>query len=109
MKINQIIVEAEQLDELGLADVGRGIGSVAGKTAQGLGAVAGGVKGAWDAAKSGYQSGKSKTEAIAYLGCSEDFLRSLREKAELSFSKFGSMIWYELRSIDRFLERNKVV
>jgi hypothetical protein len=36
-------------------------------------------------------------------------LRSLREKAELSFSKFGSMIWYELRSIDRFLERNKVV
>lgn len=59
MKINQIIVEAEQLDELGLADVGRGIGSVAGKTAQGLGAVAGGVKGAWDAAKSGYQSGKS--------------------------------------------------
>ncbi|RGR26566.1 DNA-binding protein [Parabacteroides distasonis] len=51
----------------------------------------------------------SKTEARAYLGCSEDFLRSLREKAELSFSKFGSMIWYELRSIDRFLERNKVV
>ena len=23
----------------------------------------------------------SKTEAIAYLGCSEDFLRSLREKS----------------------------
>lgn len=51
----------------------------------------------------------SKSEAIAYLGCSEDFLRALRDKAELSFSKFGTMIWYELRSIDRFIERNKVV
>ena len=59
MRINQIIVESDQLDELGLADVGRGIGTVAGKTAQGLGAVAGGVKGAWDAAKSGFQSGKT--------------------------------------------------
>ena len=51
----------------------------------------------------------SKQEAESYLGCSEKFLRALREKAEISFSKFGNTIWYELRSIDRFIERNRVV
>lgn len=51
----------------------------------------------------------SKNEAMCYLGCSKDFLDSLREKAEVSFSKFGKMIWYDLRSLDRFIERNRVV
>lgn len=50
----------------------------------------------------------SKDEAQTYLGCSEDFLESLRNKAEVSFSKYGSKIWYELRSLERFLERNRV-
>lgn len=59
MKINQIIVESDQLDELSAGDIARGVGTAVGKTAQGIGAVAGGVKGAWDAARSGYQSGKS--------------------------------------------------
>lgn len=59
MKINQIIVESDQLDELSPGDFARGIGTAVGKTAQGVGAVVGGAKGAWDAAKSGYQSGKS--------------------------------------------------
>lgn len=51
----------------------------------------------------------SKSEAQTYLGCSGDFLESLRNKAEVSFSKYGQKIWYELRSLDRFLERNRVI
>ncbi len=49
-------------------------------------------------------------EAKKYLGCKDDFLRNLREKSLISFSRFGrNMFWYELRSLERFLERNKVV
>ena len=42
----------------------------------------------------------SKDEAKSYIGCSDDFLRTLREKALVSFSQFGKMIWYDLSSID---------
>ena len=45
----------------------------------------------------------SKDEAKSYIGCSDDFLRTLREKALISFSQFGKMIWYDLSSIDRFI------
>lgn len=59
MKINQIIVESDQLDELNAADVGRGIGTAVGKTAGALGGVAGGVAGIGSALKKGYQAGKA--------------------------------------------------
>lgn len=57
MKLKEFIVESEQqqLDELTAADVGRGVGKVAG----GIGAVAGGVKGAWQAAKKGFEKGRA--------------------------------------------------
>ena len=61
MRIEQLIQETNnqgQLDELDMTNLGKVAGSVAGKTAQSLGAVAGGVKGAWDAAKAGFQQGK---------------------------------------------------
>ena len=51
----------------------------------------------------------SKDEAMAYLGCSRDFLRTLRDSAEISFVKFKNFIWYDLKSIERFMNRNKVV
>lgn len=51
----------------------------------------------------------SKDEAKSYIGCSDDFLRTLREKALISFSQFGKMIWYDLSSIDRFIQSNKIV
>lgn len=51
----------------------------------------------------------SKEEAKLYLGCSDDFLKTLRDNSKISFSKFGKMIWYNLKSIDRFLTENKVV
>ena len=52
---------------------------------------------------------RRKSVAKSYIGCSDDFLRTLREKALISFSQFGKMIWYDLSSIDRFIQSNKVV
>ena len=51
----------------------------------------------------------SKDEAKSYIGCSDDFLRTLRENALVSFSQFGKMIWYDISSIDRIIQSNKVV
>lgn len=52
----------------------------------------------------------SKEEAMKYLGCGEKFLRSLRQNAEINFSQLGGkMFWYELQSINRFIERNRVL
>lgn len=52
----------------------------------------------------------NKQEAMAYLGCGEDFLDKLRNEALVSFSQFGSrMIWYDLASLDKFVIRNKVI
>ena len=39
----------------------------------------------------------SKTEAMAYLGVSEDYLMTLRNAAEISFSQRERMIWYDFR------------
>lgn len=55
MKITDLIVESQQIDELTAADVGQGIGKAAGA----VGAVAGGVKGAWQAAKKGFEKGRA--------------------------------------------------
>lgn len=51
----------------------------------------------------------STREACNYLDCGIDFLENLRNKAEVSFAKYGRTIWYDLNSIQRFLSRNKVV
>jgi len=51
----------------------------------------------------------NKQEALAYLGCGERYLAKLRDEAKVSFSRDGKMIWYDLRSLDLFISRNKVV
>lgn len=52
----------------------------------------------------------SAKEAMEYLGCGEKLLEKLRNNAEISFSKYDRRtIWYELRSIERFIEKNRVV
>lgn len=52
----------------------------------------------------------SKDEAKAYLGCSDKYLQTLRDTAQVSFSKIGGkMYFYDLASIDRLLEQNRVV
>ena len=35
----------------------------------------------------------NKDEAMAYLGCSVDYLDKLRNNAQVSFAKDGKMIW----------------
>lgn len=52
----------------------------------------------------------SAKEAMAYLGCSDKLLEKLRDNAEISFSQYNKrIIWYDLKSIERFIERNRVV
>lgn len=51
----------------------------------------------------------SKDEAMTYLGCSGDYLDKLRNNAQVSFAKDGKMIWYNLESINRFLNRMTVI
>jgi len=60
MKISEILVESQQIDEGPLLNkIGAGIGKVAGTVAKGIGAVAGGVVGAGKALAKGYQAGKT--------------------------------------------------
>jgi hypothetical protein len=60
MKINEILVESQQLDEGPLLNkIGTGIGKVAGGVGKAVGAVAGGIAGLGSAIKKGYQAGKS--------------------------------------------------
>lgn len=51
----------------------------------------------------------SSSETKRYLDCSDNFLQKLREEAQLSFSCFGGKYWYELSSIDKFIQKHKVV
>ena len=60
MKITEILVESQQVDEGPLLNkIGAGIGKAAGTVAKGIGAVAGGVVGAGKALAKGYQAGKA--------------------------------------------------
>ena len=62
MRINEILTESQlqQLEEGPKLDaLGRGIGGVVSGAAKGIGAVAGGVRGAFTALKKGYQTGKA--------------------------------------------------
>lgn len=59
MKITEILIEEQQLTELPLGSIGRGIGKAVGGLAKGAGAVAGGIAGIGRAAKKGYQVGKA--------------------------------------------------
>ncbi len=60
MKITEILVENNQLDEGPILNkIGAGIGKVAGTVAKGVGAVAGGVAGLGSDVKKGFQAGKA--------------------------------------------------
>ena len=62
MRINEILTESQlqQIEEGPKLDaVGRGVGQAVGGFAKGVGALAGGVRGAFTALKKGYQSGKA--------------------------------------------------
>lgn len=63
MKIREIVLESQQLDEgpigSAIGAVGRGVGKAVGSAAKGIGAIAGGAMGIGKAIKKGYQTGKS--------------------------------------------------
>lgn len=52
----------------------------------------------------------STAEVMKYLDCSEDFIRELRDKALISFFRFGeNKIWYEKSTIDKFIQKHRVI
>lgn len=51
----------------------------------------------------------SSREARAYLDCSDDFLQSLRDEAQISFSRVRNKYYYELKSLERLIIKNKVI
>jgi hypothetical protein len=62
MRINELILENQQLDELSFAGVGKGIGQVA----SGVGQAVGGIKGAYQGVKQRYSQGKQQAQQGAY-------------------------------------------
>lgn len=61
MRISELIVEDQNIEEISLGGVARGIGKVAGA----VGSVPGVAVGAWQAAKQGYQKGKAAVSGTA--------------------------------------------
>lgn len=59
MRINELLIENNQIDEISLGGVGRGIGNIARGAATAIGGVAGGVVGAGQALAKGFKAGKS--------------------------------------------------
>lgn len=47
----------------------------------------------------------STREAMAYLDCAADFLEALREEGEITYYKYHNKVWYDVKSIDQFLNR----
>lgn len=51
----------------------------------------------------------SPKEAMEYLDCKEDFLRRLRKKGLISFSVVGRKYYYDLKSLERLIVKNRVI
>lgn len=49
----------------------------------------------------------STREAMAYLDCSADLLERLRREQEITYYKYSNIIWYDLKSINQFINRCK--
>lgn len=51
----------------------------------------------------------STAEACVYLDCTRDFLEGLRDNAEVEWAKVSGKCYYNLPSIDRMFDRNRVL
>ena len=47
-------------------------------------------------------------EAMAYIGVSQSYLETKRSGGELPYYKDSSIIWYDIKDLDRLILRNKV-
>lgn len=56
-----------------------------------------------------YKLWLSAKETKAYLDCSDEFLKKLRDKAVIVFSLAEGKYYYNLDSINKFLNQNKVI
>jgi len=86
MKINELLVESQNLEEGPFANkVGSAIGKAVGTAAKGVGAVAGGIAGLGAAAKKGFAAGKAK---VAAAGDDEEDGMKLADVPNPLLSKF---------------------
>lgn len=81
MRINDILTETRS-DEGIVSDIGTGVGKAAGATARGIGAVAGGVRGVWDAAKQGFQAGRNVVGGGGANNANTQKAQTLRAQAD---------------------------
>lgn len=51
----------------------------------------------------------SREEALVFMGCSDDYLRKVRDSGEVQFAKDGKMLWYNVHSLTRYIERRRVI
>ena len=81
MRINDILTETRS-DEGIVSDIGSGVGKAVGATARGVSAVAGGIRGAWDAAKQGFQAGRNAVAGGGANNANTQKAQSLRAQAD---------------------------
>lgn len=51
----------------------------------------------------------SNKEACRYLGVSDEFMKGVRERAEIHFYKHGKTVWYDVADIDKYIKKGQVV
>lgn len=51
----------------------------------------------------------SAREAKAYLDCSDEYLKKLRDNALIIFSHAENKFYYKVDSINQFLNKNRVI
>lgn len=51
----------------------------------------------------------NREETLAYLGCADDYLRRIRDSGQISFAKDGKMVWYNVFSLMKYIEKHKVI
>lgn len=50
-----------------------------------------------------------KEEAMKLLACSESYLKRLRLSGKINYAQDGRMTWYEVLSINRYIENFRVI
>ena len=43
------------------------------------------------------------------LSCGENYLTKLRDEALIGFAQDGKKIWYEVRSLNHYIEKHRII